>query len=1691
MFHCIGERRLFLWITIALTLVGVSAVEGQSLLIPSTTRRDLVFDYSGQNLYISNTNGVVQTFNLASLTFGTSYNLGGSLNGLDIARDNSFLLVAQNTVTASQGTFHKVDLSTGMVTNINYTRTSSENGAWDVAIGSNGLALVTTDGSFYAPLRQINLTTNAISVRSDAPGSGFNGQVNPETQIHRSGDGARFFCMESLDSGGPIFTYSATSNSFGPMVRAQAYMGDASGAVNRNGNLVGLRTITFETQASLNTAPAFNFLRPFDAIDGGMAFDASFDILYGVSSAAGQIIAYSTQTFAELFRLSIGESISPGSTQFGTGVLVASADGHWLALETSSGIRLFQIPNTTPTPTPSGTPTGTPTPAPTPTPGGNVLIQSTTRRDLVFDYSGQHLYVSNSTGSVQTFNLSSLTIGTSYDLGGSLNGLDVARDNSFLLVAQGSFGPAQGTFQKIDLATGMITNINYARTGDEKGGWDVAIGSNGLALVTTDAGNNAPVHQIDLATSVISIRSDAPGSSPGGRVTPGAPIYRSADGSRFFFMESRLSNGPMFTYSATSNTFGPSLHSDMFLIDSSAAVNRNGSLIGLRATERPASLNTAQNFNFVHTFSAIDGGVVFDASRDILYGVSTSTSQIIAYNTQTFAELFRLDIGENIPLGVTQFGTGVLVASADGHWLALETPSGIRLFPTSGPFPTPTPTATPAPMPTPVPGGSVLIPSATRRDLVFDYSGQHLYISNSTGIVQTLNLSSLTFGTSYDLGGSLNGMDVARDNSFLLVAQDSIGPAQGGFQKVDLATGTLTNINYTRTTFNGEIGAWDVAIGSNGLALVTTQSTYDDRVPLRQIDLATNVISTRSDVPGSGAVGVNPNTQIHHGADGTRLFFMESFPFDSTGSMFIYRAANNTFGGRANVGMALDNLAGAVNRDASLLALNISTSTSLNSALDFNFVHSFSEIDGGVAFDASSDILYGVSSKTDQIIAYNTQTFAELFRLNIGENMLPGLTQFGTGLLVASVDGQWLALETPSGIRLFRLPVTTPTPTPAGTPTPTATPIPPGGNLLIPSTIRRDLVFDYSGQNLYISNSTGTVRAFNLSTFNFGAVYDVGSSLNGLDIAHDDSFLLVAEGVTSNSHGTFHRINLGTGQVTDVNYALTSDEIGSWDVAIGSNGLALAITAAAGNWVPLRQIDLTTNVISIRTDDPGSGGGGTVTGATQIHRSVDHSRFLVMEGNIDSGPIFTYSASSNSFGPRASIGGILALASGAVNRNGSLVGLRKSGTPASLNAVPNLNVVHSFAGIDGGVAFDPLFDIFYGVSSTSDQIIAYSTQTFAELFRLNIGENMLPGVTQFGTGLLVASADGHWLALETPSGIRLFPTAGLFPTPTPGSPTPTATPTGSSTPTPSPTTTPVATPTLTPTPTPTPPATPTATPALTPTPPPATLGNISTRLQVGTGAGVMIAGFIVQGTAPKRVIIRAAGPSLTQFGVPDALANPRLELHDSTGTIGMNNDWQTTQIGGVIAADQVTEIQNSGLAPSDPLESAIIATLQPGTYTAIVEGVNAGTGVGIVEVYDLATSSASLLANISTRGFVQTGDNAMIGGFIVVTQPTRVIIRAIGPSLTQFGVPDALGNPRLELHDTANLIGQNNDWQTTQIGGIITSDQVAEIQASQLAPTNPAESAIIATLQPGSYTAIVRGVNSSTGNALVEVYALN
>ena len=253
-------------------------------------------------------------------------------------------------------------------------------------------------------------------------------------------------------------------------------------------------------------------------------------------------------------------------------------------------------------------------------------------------------------------------------------------------------------------------------------------------------------------------------------------------------------------------------------------------------------------------------------------------------------------------------------------------------------------------------------------------------------------------------------------------------------------------------------------------------------------------------------------------------------------------------------------------------------------------------------------------------------------------------------------------------------------------------------------------------------------------------------------------------------------------------------------------------------------------------------------------------------------------------------------------------------------------------------------------------------------------------------------------------------------------------------------------------------------------PPRSTLANISTRLRVETGDNVLIGGFIITGNQPKRVIVRAIGPSLP---VPGALADPFLELHGS-GTFATitNDNWRTTQEAEIIATT---------VPPSNDSESAIVATLAPAAYTAIVRGVNNGTGIGLVEAFDLERMVDSKLANISTRGLVQTGDNVLIGGFIILGQdPLRVIVRAIGPSLP---VPGALLDPTLELRDpNGALIVANDNWR---------SDQQAEIIATTIPPTNDLESAIVRNLTPGNYTAIVRGTNNTTGVALVEAYALN
>ena len=251
------------------------------------------------------------------------------------------------------------------------------------------------------------------------------------------------------------------------------------------------------------------------------------------------------------------------------------------------------------------------------------------------------------------------------------------------------------------------------------------------------------------------------------------------------------------------------------------------------------------------------------------------------------------------------------------------------------------------------------------------------------------------------------------------------------------------------------------------------------------------------------------------------------------------------------------------------------------------------------------------------------------------------------------------------------------------------------------------------------------------------------------------------------------------------------------------------------------------------------------------------------------------------------------------------------------------------------------------------------------------------------------------------------------------------------------------------------------------------LQNASTRMEVGIGDSVLIGGVIITGTSDATVVFRAIGPSLTLGG---SLEDPVLELRDFAGKlIAVNNNWQD--------GENANAIIESGLAPVNPAEAAIYATLSPGAYTTIVRGVGNTTGVALVEAYNL-NHDDTLLANISTRGNVQGGDKAMIGGIIVSgANDASVVFRAIGPSLADAGVPNSLSDPKLDIYnDDGMVVASNDNWMDD-----VNADKVME---SGLAPVNPAESAIYATLAPGAYTAIVRGADNATGVALIEAYNL-
>jgi hypothetical protein len=278
-----------------------------------------------------------------------------------------------------------------------------------------------------------------------------------------------------------------------------------------------------------------------------------------------------------------------------------------------------------------------------------------------------------------------------------------------------------------------------------------------------------------------------------------------------------------------------------------------------------------------------------------------------------------------------------------------------------------------------------------------------------------------------------------------------------------------------------------------------------------------------------------------------------------------------------------------------------------------------------------------------------------------------------------------------------------------------------------------------------------------------------------------------------------------------------------------------------------------------------------------------------------------------------------------------------------------------------------------------------------------------------------------------------------------------------------------------------------AVPSATPTPTPGLVGNVSTRLPVGTGDNVLIEGFIVQGPVGsiKKIMVRAIGPSLLPFGIPDALANPVLEIRDASNTlVASNDDWGTTQSGGIITGDQSGEISGSGLAPGNNQESAIIANLAPGSYTAVVRGAGNTVGTGVVDAYDMSAASPARLANIATRGLIQPGDKLMIAGFIIQNGNVRAVVRAIGPSLSAFGISNALPDTTLELRNqNGAIVRVNDDWESDPA-------QKQELEDAGLQPSDSREAAVVATIAPGQYTVQVRGKPETTGIGVVQIFFL-
>ncbi len=594
-----------------------------------------------------------------------------------------------------------------------------------------------------------------------------------------------------------------------------------------------------------------------------------------------------------------------------------------------------------------------------------------------------------------------------------------------------------------------------------------------------------------------------------------------------------------------------------------------------------------------------------------------------------------------------------------------------------------------------------------------------------------------------------------------------------------------------------------------------------------------------------------------------------------------------------------------------------------------------------------------------------------------------------------------------------------------------------GANLL---TVQRDDTLSVKFPVFHLNaNGQITISGLTISRGERG-IYNEMGNLTVLGCAISGNYIGTGNGFGGGILSTGHTLNVVASTISGNGALNTGGGIAFGGLANVTNSTISGNFASGGNpqqgggiWCD-GSLSL-TNCTIVDNSTGGSGGGVYNNGTTISSRNT----IIAKNGAVTSGPDFYGTLTSQGFNVIGNTSGI-----GLTPTTGDQLGVDPKIGALANNGGPTL----THALLSGSIAIDR------GGSAT-DPVTGGPIAIDQRGFSRPVDNPAIPNAS---------GGDG--------SDIGAFEVQAPTPTPTStpsATSTATATPAATATPvsTPTPTVTPSSTPRGIPTPTPSPTATPSATPV-----PPTVLANIATRLRVETGDNALIGGFIVTGTQQKRIIVRAIGPSLS---FADRLADPILELHDSSGALLEANDhW--------VDSPNKQAIIDSTIPPTNDLESAIIRSVAPGSYTAIVRGVNNGTGIGVVEVYDLDTAAKAKLANIATRGLVQTGDNVLFAGMIVVGQASqKVIIRALGPSVP---VPGHLADPTLELHDAnGGLLEANDNW--------VDSPNKQAIIDSTIPPSNDLEAAIVRTLAPASYTAIVRGANNSTGIAVVEVYALD